>query len=1599
MKFLLLSVERPMAVAMFFLGVLLLGGIAWQRMPVELFPALEGSRVYVNFNRPGSEPEVVERELLLPLEARVSALADVAETLGEVRGSGGRYEVLFDQGAPIKVRELEVQRIVSALQRDQPRDTWINVSSSGTEVLSSLAMSIHVLGDEGTDRNALHDLAQELVAPRFAAISGISQAIVTGGAQRQVTIAVDSSRAAAAGITNEAVTEAVRRNAGRLQFVGGLESEAGRTNIMLDGRPRDILALGEIRVQQDRPARLRHVSDVDFGTAREESIFRVNGQPAVGLILFQEDGANLVRLGRILRERIDRVGHELSAQGVQLIIGQDASEQVEEQIDRLARLGLSGFAIALIVLFFFLREWRAVAVVGLAVPVSLFAALALLFISGQSLNLVSLFGLALAVGLVVDNSVVVFEAITRQLERGADIAEAVSTGLRRTVRAIVAASATTAVVFLPLQLVDFEDQMVTQLVVVITLAILIPLAASLLVAVGLVPLLAHKLAAPAARRRLADLRERRVARGGFIPPDQLRILFTGVVKRALRHPPAWISGTFAAVLVTLIVALNWIGANSANQDPDNVDEMQFAARFAKTGGSLPKSSSAMLRLERAVLELPAVETVETRINEDGGSLTVHLVDRDDRPADFRTQHIRDAVHKAGKKVEGLQILRPGEEERGTGKGGGKGGGQIFGGSADEIVLSGPDSATLERLAANVRAQLESMPQVANAWSSARPGLDEFWVEPVHRAFESLGLTFDDVLPSLRIAGREGERLQTGFVQPNGRELPLVVERMGARSDQASTRDLQSMRMQTEAGVVPVAMLATMRQMPPPPTIVHHNGRRELSIFYRLQRGIPNSGPTRLALDNQIRAAVRAVPRPPGYTVETKAQEESSTQFRQVIVPVILLLFLVLAMTFESLALPILVLIALPLTLLGATWALAFAGLSFDMMAMLGAVALIGLTVNPAILLVDRMQQLVRANWSAGAAALAAVRERTRPVMMTMATTLAGLWPLAIPTGRANEIWPPFATIVMGGLATSSLLTLLMMPVGFILLRKLDVIFNRVGPWLGLAWFGAVLSIMTALIGTGTIESLGWQVTLTLLTGGALLAVVVVVFRPRELPEPDVSAGPPRLDVSHLHKIYGEPGPVRTALLAQATFARKVLAAGAQAFNQADSRERLVPLGLAAAGVGYVAWLVTSGFWTLVFMMTAAFLLVRVALEVRRLRGYADALGMVQGGGPENFIAFVAPWLTLALFIWFIVAVPVLGGAKVSAAQVVFLLLASTLIFAVQMLRYSARKQAEGRLAPRAMTGMLRPVRNVWRGLAARWFGIDLPVAPVAALNGVSFSVERGMVGILGPNGAGKTTLIRQLAGVLNPSRGTIKYGSVRLPLIQRYLARWVGYLPQEAGIPGAMTAKQYLTWFAALYDIPARERADRVASLLEEVGLSEKTDESIDSLSGGMRQRVAVARTLLRLPPVIIVDEPTVGLDPRERIRFRNLLSRLARDRIVLFSTHVVEDVAVACDRVLVIAKGELKFDGVPGDLANEARGRVWELRTAADEAPELPPDSIHLEEKPAADGSIVHRIISAGAPLDATGVDPTLEDGYMWLLANAGEDAAQLLLQDPVET
>jgi len=1588
-------VRRPVATSMVFLAVLMLGWAAWNplelpasRLPVELLPPVSGDELYVNFNRPGSEPEVVEREILLPLEARVAELGDVDETWAEIRGSGGTFRIRFEPGTDLEIRELELRRLAAELVREQPRGSVIDVNAQDLTFVSRFAMFVQVTG--GADRNSLLDFVEQRVSPRLAAVQGVSQVMAGGGASRELTVRVDPDRCAALGVGTDEVIGALNRTVSRLDFLGGVEDEAGRTAVVLDGRPRGVISLGETRLATDRAVLLRHVAEVELGTGREEILFRVDAKPTVGLVVFQEEGANLIQLGRQLRVKLDELQEEFTDYGLGFVINFDAAEMVEEQLDRLKKLAVTGFVIALLVLFLFLRQWRAVLVVAVAVPTSLLAALALLYLAGQSINLITLLGLAVGIGMLVDNSIVVFEAVQRQLERGADPDAAAENGVRRTVRAILAATATNGIVFLPIVFADFDQSMTRSLLGVLALAILLPMVASVFVAVGLVPLLARRLAAPAAVARLAEIRRRRAEMGGLKPPDRVRELFGGLMAVALRRPAGWLTGVIGAVLLTVVIAVPWVAVGTATQEPPEAEQVRFSLEI-ESGGSLERAAGVVERLERAAMSLDGVELVESVVREEGGSLTVHLLPKEERAAEVNAARVRQVIQKTASELADVDIQGQQSAFGGGGGGGARGGGGgglagLLGQSAASVVISGPDSAVLDLLSEEIEEQLQSIPEIGSTSIEGRAGLSEIRVLPNELALQAFGLTVDQVVPALNIVGREGVVFRTGFTLPDGREIPLVVRR--ETRGRGAWSDLRNLRVTTPAGVLPLPALADVTRMPAPPTILHHDGRREIEVTYRLGDDAPKTGPAREAVEEQIRAAIQRAHRPAGYTVETPQVEATFSWFKKILVPIVLLLFAVLAVTFESLTLPLLVLAALPLTVLGASWALVVGNMPADVMALVGVVALIGITVNPAILLVDRMQQRAwRGGMSAGAAALAAVRERTRPVLMTAATTIAGLVPLAIPKGLDNEIWPPFATVMIGGLLTSTLLTLLVVPMGFVFLNRLDRLFGRLGPWVLIGWIAATASVMTPLVVSDAISSLTWQIIATILVAALLLGAAVFVFRKPEFAEPEAADGPPRIEVRFLNKIYGRPGPVGRAWRSPQRFAQRVLAAGGTAFDPRVAGARILPLALVLGAALYMASSLQTIFWRVIFAFVAAAIGGALLRQLRAWRGRADAVGRVDPGGAEGVAAALLPWAAMTWIAMKFYVLPYIAEVTPDLRRWVPITLAVVLLI-VQLGRRTAVQLSRGDIQPRLDEGWLRRSRTVWRRLSRVLFGLDLPREEVGALRGAHFEVRRGMVGILGPNGAGKTTLLRMLTGILEPSSGNVVLGGVAIRTLKRYLARWIGYLPQDFGLPKELTAREYLEYWALLYEIrPAEERSTRVQRLLDEVGLGKRADERIGAYSGGMRQRVAVARTLLRLPPVIVVDEPTVGLDPRERIRFRNLLARLSEGRIVLFSTHVVEDVEVACERVIVLARGRVVFDGLPLDLAGEAEGKVWTLRLPPGEETKLGEGASVVDQVPEADGLQRLRVLAKSNPGEgAVVVAPTLQDGYLWLVGRRGE-------------
>jgi multidrug efflux pump subunit AcrB len=262
------------------------------------------------------------------------------ESWGEVQGARGNFRVSFEPGTNIKVRQLEMQRIAIDLARDQPENTIINVETQDSSAMSRFVMIVQVTG--GDDDNALRTLVDERLQPRIASVKGISSVFIAGGAPEEVTVRIDPDRCADMGVSPSDVTNALVRSVHRFRFLGGLEKGSRKIPVMLDGRPGGVHVIGETRISDNKPVLIRHVADIELSTGRKDTIFRVNGKASVGLIILKEEGANLVELGKSVKERLDLLREELSTYGIDFVVGFDAADEVNKQIDRLKKLGMSG---------------------------------------------------------------------------------------------------------------------------------------------------------------------------------------------------------------------------------------------------------------------------------------------------------------------------------------------------------------------------------------------------------------------------------------------------------------------------------------------------------------------------------------------------------------------------------------------------------------------------------------------------------------------------------------------------------------------------------------------------------------------------------------------------------------------------------------------------------------------------------------------------------------------------------------------------------------------------------------------------------------------------------------------------------------------------------------------------------------------------------------------------------------------------------------------------------------------------------------------------------------------------------------------------------
>ena len=760
-------------------------------------------------------------------------------------------------------------------------------------------------------------------------------------------------------------------------------------------------------------------------------------------------------------------------------------------------------------------------------------------------------------------------------------------------------------------------------------------------------------------------------------------------------------------------------------------------------------------------------------------------------------------------------------------------------------------------------------------------------------------------------------------------------------------------------------------------ITRVNQDKQIELFYSFSRDVEESKDLLEGYRSDIDQLVSSYNLPSGVAVEVFHEEDMFADFKFLLLAAFILIFMILASVFESLTTPFVLLFSIPLAAIGSLLALLLTGNSLlnNANVMIGFLILLGVVVNNGIILIDYANILRQRGYRRNRALMTAGLSRIRPILITSITTIVAMFPMAMGNSEyAGAIGAPFAITVIGGLSFSALLTLILIPTVCMGLE------NTLQWYRGLSLKVWVLHGLLFMAGAGCIwlygGSLLWQSVygVLLLAGipGATYFMQASLRRARSKvidPEADI-----HISVRNLVKIYDWPGRVsrqwKSGLLIRRRLGLEksyLIPAG-----QPDGYPVFIELGWQFALLGFGVWFTWFFVGNRLWVFLLSFVVYAATLYLwRKVREYLYV--RFEGSRVVKYANRIIFW-SLPPLILFALFRRLDNPNLVGTVGVLWAFCIAVYV-------------TSGYLYEKEIN--IERVKGRFAGLRRSWFRLvkSIPLIwkrrrPFKALRGVSFEIRTGMFGLLGPNGAGKSTLMRIICGILEQSYGSIWINGLDTRIYREELQSLIGFLPQEFGTYENMSSWEFLDYQAILKGlVDPGLRRERLEYVLRAVHMFDRKDEKIGSFSGGMKQRIGIALILLHLPRILVVDEPTAGLDPRERIRFRNLLVELSKDRIVIFSTHIIEDISSSCSQVAVINKGSLKYFGDPVDMVGMAAGKVWQFdidKTEFEQALDKSRIVNHIQK----DDRIRVRYLSVTSPHDeAVQVEPNLEDAYLCLL------------------
>ncbi|MCD8137593.1 MAG: efflux RND transporter permease subunit [Parabacteroides gordonii] len=1569
MNFLL---HRRITISMLFIALSLLGYVSYKQLPVELLPNAELPMLFVQVSsQQDMDPQYVESEVIIPLEGAISSIGGVDKIQSNIDSRQSNIQVDFKNTVNFKITSLRLQEKVNELAATFPEGFTVQLQKVDVSQLANNFMVLQVRGSGGIDR--VRNIVDKEIRSDLENIDGVASVNVYGGREKAIEIRLNPEACRALDLTPSKISSLLTQNTQDKAFVGFVDEPDSKYFIHVNSLYTAVSDLENIVVAPG-PVLLKDVGTVFFDLKEETSFSRVNGKDAVSVALANDSQANLIDLSHRATEAIDKLNKKLEHLDVEVVVQENTAETMENNIDQIINLALIGGLLAVLILWLFLKNLRLVFFIALSIPISVYTAFNFFYAFGITINSLTLVGMALAIGMLLDNSVVVLENIYRLSGTGATPERSVTQGTREVWRSIVAATLTTVTVFLPFV---FSDNFMIKLIGHhIGVSIISTLTISLFVALLFIPMATYTLLRKKTGQSVFYEKVSIVQR-----PVQIYLVF---LKTCMRNSGVTIIGAIILLFATLILSIT---LNVQQMKDVDSDRFNIYATM-QTGSTLDNTDKVVKVMEERLTDFPEMKDLICRIREADAVLTLDLKDDYTKIGKRKIADIKADVQSKLANIQGVEI----SVNEAMGGGGGAGSAMSglgsfmcllgIGDNRERIVIKGSDFDVMQLVAEDFRYYLDEQEFIRNSNVSYNRRQPEIRLD-----FDPILLTSYDIsranisseLAALNSEYSSGSSFKVGedtydiIIRNDVPEAEEEEEETGKKDK--TIDDLRAVQIQNAAGGLHnLQDLASINYGRGRSRIMRVNQDKQIEVFYNFSKDVESSKDLLEGYRSDIDQLVAGYNLPAGVAVEVFHEEDQFADFKFLIVAAFILIFMILASVFESLVTPFVLLFSIPLAAIGSLLALLLTGNSLlNANTLTGFLILLGVVVNNGIILIDYSNILRRQGYRRNRALMTAGLSRIRPILITSITTIVAMFPLAMGDAEyAGAIGAPFAITVIGGLAFSALLTLILIPTVCMGLENTLQWYRGLSPKI---W---ILHLVLFLLGIACIwgyaDGMLWQsIYLVLLVFGIPGVTYFAQTSLRRARSKVIDPGEEiHISVRNLVKIYDWPGRF-SRQWNSGLHIRRHLGLGNEYHSLKDFVNVIWQFGMLLFGIYFTWFFIDNRMW--IFLLSFA-IYATILYLWRKVREYLYF--RFAESKTVKYINRVIFWSIppVILFMLF------LKMDNTNLVGVVGLLWAFCIAVYI-----SSQYLYEKEINIERIKGRMAGLRRSWFRMVKSIPLIGKQRKSFKALRGVSFEIRTGMFGLLGPNGAGKSTLMRVICGILEQSYGSIWINGLDTRIYREELQSLIGFLPQEFGTYENMSSWEFLDYQAILKGITDTAlRNERLEYVLKAVHMYERKDDKIGSFSGGMKQRIGIALILLHLPRILVMDEPTAGLDPRERIRFRNLLVELSRDRIVIFSTHIIEDISSSCSQVVVINKGDLKYFGDPINMVDMAAGKVWQFHIGREEFEKVLDKTMvihHIQ-----DGDTIQvRYLSAVPPYEgAVQVEPNLEDAYLCLLKNMND-------------